>query len=111
MVGTCGWIAKGLASGSIKIDTGTTKSGKGGLWLQFENKSHCLAIFNEYDLRPRDIPDSAKFDVVCEDFCGTIPLTKAAEAYLNKAAQEWCNSANEIRESDAADMPRLVVSV
>ena len=109
--GTCGWLAKGLADGSIKIAPGTTKGGKGGLWLHADGKQGCLAIFNEYDLDPDSFSDAHSFAVVASDFCGSFPLTDSASEYLRCAAEEWCEAANAARENDVpADMPRLVVS-
>lgn len=109
--GTCGWLAKGLQDGTIEIKPGTSKSGKGGLWLWYGAKGHCLAIFNEYDLSDDVYPNAEQFAVIAEGFCGEIPLTPAAEQYLRAAAQEWCDVANESRDSDAvnSDMPRLVI--
>ena len=109
-IGTCGWLAKGLASGSIKIQPGTTKTGKGGLWLHADGKQGCLAIFNEYDLTEMEFCGANQFCVVSEDFCGSFPLTDSADKYLREAAQNWCDAANELREDDVPDMPRLVPS-
>ena len=109
-VGTCGWLAKGLADGSVNIQPGTTKAGKGGLWLHAEGKQGCLAIFNEYDLSEMELRGANQFCVVSQDFCGSFPLTDSAEEYLRAAAQDWCDAANELRENDVPDMPRLVPS-
>ena len=108
-VGTCGWLAKGLQDGSIKIQPGTSKSGKGGLWLYADGKQDCLAIFNEFDMSDFGLSGQQKFMVVCQEFCSRFPLTRAAEEYLISAAQEWCDQANELRENDRCKMPKIAI--
>jgi hypothetical protein len=109
--GTCGWLAAGLANGSIKIQPGVTKTGKGGLWIHFDGKQGCLAIFNQYNLTNDEFLGAESFHIPDEDFAGAFPLTKAAEEYLRCAAQEWCDAANSERENDtASEMPRLVIA-
>lgn len=112
-VGTCGWLAAGLADGSITISAGTSKSGKGGLWLHWANgqQQGCLAIWDEYDLGPRTYEGGNKFDVYHGDFevgfAGACPLTPAARQFLVDAASAWCDEANARREADEAPMPQV----
>ena len=109
-IGTCGWLAKGLADGTITIRPGTTKGGKGGLWLHCGEQQGCLAIFNEFDLTQEDYRDADRFCVVDEDFAGRFPLTNACENYLRDAAEDWCDAANGLRENDSPEkMPTLSV--
>jgi|GEM_PF-4502254 len=98
--GTCGWLAKGLHEGSIKIAPGKTTTGKGALWIMCDNKCYCLAIFNEFDIEELCY---RKFTTCCEDFAGVLPLTKSADKYLRAAADEWCENANNDRELDGID--------
>jgi len=110
-VGTCGWLAKGLADGTIRIEPGTTKTGKGGLWLHAGSEQGCLAIFNEFDLDEFYTPHPNRFAVAEEGFAGDFPLTESAKDYLRAAASEWCDAANELRESDGkTEMPRLTIT-
>ena len=109
-VGTCGWLAAGLAAGTITIYPATSKSGKGGLWLKTPVGSECLAIFNEYDLTEEQMCNARRFGVVSMGFCDSLPLTAAASRYLHEVAKQWSDAANEFRENDAPEtMPTVVI--
>jgi hypothetical protein len=57
-----------------------------------------------------DMPGHDKFRVVAEDFCGSFPLTDTCEKYLRQLASDWCDAANELRESDGVmDLPEVSI--
>lgn len=109
--GTCGWLATGLADGSITIYPATSKSGKGGLWIKTPIGNECLAIFNEFDLTEEQMCRARRFGVITQGFCDTLPLTEAASKYLWEVAKQWCDAANALRENDVPEkMPTLVIA-
>ncbi len=109
-VGTCGWLASGLADGSIRIAPGTTKSGKGGLWIHTPLGSECLAIFNEFGLSEDEFRGANRFSVVAQEFCDSLPLTESATKYLQAIASDWCEVANSDREADGVDsLPKFAI--
>lgn len=109
-IGTCGWLANGLADGTITVSPGTSKSGKGGLWITTPVGSDCLAIFNQWDANDAKYQNFAVLDDEY-GFCSDIALTDAAREYLLDVAKEWCESANSERdEDDASVLPKLVIA-
>lgn len=109
-VGTCGWLASGLSDGTITISPGTSKSGKGGLWIKTPAGSDCLAIFNQWDANDSRYQ---KFVILNDEsgFCSDVPLTEAARNYVEEIASDWCEAANSERdEDDASVLPKLVVA-
>ena len=108
-MGTCGWLAAGLADGSIRVAPGTTRKGGGGLWIYWTQKDAehqgCLAIWNEFNLTDSECSGAESFAPPCNDFAGTCPLTPAAERFLLQLTRDWCDEANTRRANDEAEMP------
>ncbi|MFH2076111.1 MAG: hypothetical protein ABIJ57_12325 [Pseudomonadota bacterium] len=117
--GTVGWLAAGIADGSIKISEGTSKaSGKHGLWLKWEKvgnaagtdeKNHqqsvVLAIFNPYDLSLSDYADAHRYEVAPREgdvWClgDEIGCTDACWETITEIAQAWVEHVTTEREKD-----------
>jgi len=115
-VGSVGWLAAGIAGGSIKIHDGITKSQiingrefgeKHGLWIKWgEKKSMCLALFNPYSLSLSEFEGAHKYQIVARDgdpawSCGDeIGCTEACWESLLEIAQAWIDHITEERGKD-----------
>jgi len=106
-VGTVGWLATGIADGSIRINEGTTKTGgKHGLWLKYgTDKSMVLAIFNPYDLSLTDYADAHRYEVAPREgdiWClgDEIGCTDACWETITEIAQAWVEHVTAEREKD-----------
>jgi hypothetical protein len=118
-VGTVGWLAAGIADGSIKIREGTTKtSGKHGLWMKRETVGNAvgtdekihqqnmvLAIFNPYDLSLNNYADAHKYVVTPREgdiWCvgDEIGCTNACWETITEIAQAWVDHVTAEREKD-----------
>jgi hypothetical protein len=97
-VGTIGWLAKGLESGSLKLEDGELKSnGNHGLWLKGERQQF-LAAFNFYGF-DRLENFEIKYEIAEAEQRDPI-WTNAAWDKLMEIAQNWCDEQNEIRKND-----------
>lgn len=107
---TCGWLAKGLQSGDLRIEQGVTKRGmRPGLWLQWTrgDKQHieCLAVFNPFEFDSPENIHLARFQS-----CGERdtpwggepdhPWTEAAWRMLDEIGRSWCDAMTAEREND-----------
>jgi len=115
-VGTVGWLAAGIADGSIKIHESTSKNnGKHGLWMQYNPqegidgkihyKSMILAIFNPYDLSLVEFTDAHRYEVAPRDgdqWClgDQIGTTNACWETITEIAQAWVDHVTTEREKD-----------
>lgn len=127
--GTCGWLKAGLEDGTIRLHVGTAKNHKtdsiprNGLWLKIKKPllntgnaaddfnrdgsprewTQPLAIFNLYELSPRDIWSAYTYTVITdqngelEDFIGCTP---ACWSRLREIAEKWAIEAMASREND-----------
>lgn len=115
--GTCGWLATGLASGTIKIETGKCKAPKSnpGLWLKFDGREQVLALFNPFDLTNAECEGSERCLTSDQaDFILTRnhSFTSACWASLMDIAQNWCDEQNATFENDdPSPLKSLTVSV
>lgn len=106
-LGTVGWLAAGIADGSIKIHEGKSKNGgKHGLWIKYgEDKSIILAIFNPYNLSSREYGDAYQYEVAPRNgdiWCigDEIGCTDACWATIAEIAQAWIDHITAEREKD-----------
>jgi hypothetical protein len=100
-IGTIGWLAKGLESGTLKLEEGKLKSnGNHGLWLKGEREQF-LAAFNRFGFTTGDYNLDIKYNIAGDYPNDRDPIwTNAAWDKLMEIAQKWCDEKNEIRESD-----------
>lgn len=107
-VGTVGWLAAGIADGSIKIKEAISKSKKHALYLESGDQSSCIAIYNPYDLANAELADSEEYKAMDMDWNGcdpgtcrcTFPLTEACKETIHEIAEAWCAVKNSEREQD-----------
>ena len=114
-VGTVGWLAKGIEDGSIKIVEGITKlDNKHGLWMKHSPKetngkkvyeSMILAVFNPYDLSPRDFDGAHSFVIAPQEgdmWCpgDDIGCTNACWDTITEITQAWIDHVTEERAND-----------
>jgi hypothetical protein len=107
-VGTVGWLAAGIADGSIKIREAVSKSAKHALYLEAGDQSSCIAIYNPYDLANSELADSEEYKALDMDWSAadpgscrcTLPLTEACKATIHEIAEAWCDVKNAERAQD-----------
>jgi hypothetical protein len=116
-IGTVGWLAAGIADGSIKITEGRTKSqivnniecgAKHGLWLYWGDGKQmlCLALQNAYGLTPDDFADCYKYEIIEKNgdpvwsHGDMIGCTEACWDTIIEIAQGWIDHTTEQREKD-----------
>jgi hypothetical protein len=118
-VGTVGWLATGIADGSIKIHEGISKEkGKHGLWLKWkkignavgtDEKNHeqsmVLSIFNPYDLSLVDFADAHRYELAPRNgdiWClgDEIGCTDACWETITEITQAWVDHITAEREND-----------
>lgn len=98
-VGCCGWLAKGLADGSITIKPGkNTSRSAPGLWIHFGDRQQVLALFNPYGLSDHECANSERCFTTDQapgvlECCHS--FTHAAWDFLMDIAQQWCDAQNE----------------
>lgn len=99
--GTVGWLAAGLAAGSLRLEEGHAKNGGNhGLWLKGESISQCLAIFNQYDLTEAEYAEAMCYAPI-EAEQRHLVCTPACWFALHAIAEQWCDTCN----ADAAAEP------
>lgn len=117
IIGTSGWLAKGLADGSITISEGVTKNDKNhGLWAHYligEKKEYeCLALFatdwaSSGQVEEKKYMTARKIESqMLSDGHSTI-WTNAAWDALMALAYEWTLAAQVVRDAD----PEISISV
>ena len=106
--GTSGWLAAGLADGTLELSEGRLKSnGNHGLWIKSADGkiSACIAAINEYGMDLQDcihagcqLAEMDRYKVVCD----TRPpvFTDAAWSAIEAIAQTWCDECNAERDAD-----------
>jgi len=107
-IGTVGWLAAGIADGSIKIGEAVSKSKKHALYLEADGKSSCIAIYNPYDLANSELADSEEYKPLDMDWnesdpgsCRCVlPLTEACKDTIREIAEAWCEVKNAERAQD-----------
>jgi hypothetical protein len=107
-VGTVGWFAAGIADGSIKIREAVSKSKKHALYLEAEEKSWCIAIYNPYGCFNSELADSEEYKALDMDWNGadpgtcdcSLPLTEACKETIHEIAEAWCEVKNAERAQD-----------
>jgi len=104
--GTVGWLATGLANGTIKIMESTIKgNGNHGLWAKVytegidgklhESMSQFLAAYNQYGLRPGEYDKACTYQTCAEYEDRDYLWTDAAWQTLMSLATNWCEMCNE----------------
>lgn len=116
--GTVGWLAAGLADGTIKFVESTLKNnGNHGLWLKVfkdgidgnphEYFSQFLAAFNQCGHKPEETAGVCTYEV-CDAFLDREHLwSDAAWASLMDLAENWCKTLNAL----IAEEPQIEIKI
>lgn len=99
--GSIGWLAAGLADGSLIIKEGRkADNGNHALFFRDGNREQMLACQNFFGLTPADyIAGSELYKPILLEYL-FYDFTPASWRALMNIAQQWCESCNEDRNNE-----------
>jgi len=118
-IGTVGWLAKGLADGSLGVHQGRTKDGSPGLWFDYPGEagkraSFILALRDPYGLQDTQYAQEQPIILAprVHDGCwGGDPIgcTDACWRSLMEIAEKWI--AHQVEKAATDPAPKSITVV